>query len=763
MDGSVWANGRELSPAVLARIAREVETRPELSRTQLAREVCAWLEWTGHDGEPKVTSCRIALGNLERRGLIDLPEAKGVFPRASPSVPGAPAASPVTCSLAELGALSVVAVTRAQRDLHAPWTDLMAHHYLGTGPLVGRQVRYLVGSTRGWVGALAFSAAAWAVAARDQWIGWSPEAREANLQDVVANSRFLIPPWVKVPHLASKVLALCARQLPEDWLRMYGYAPVLLETYVDRDRFAGTCYRAASWQPIGQTSGRGRTAAGSARPQSIKDIYALPLTAHWRASLCRDPHPRPRPSRLPQAPRDWAEEEFGGASLGDARRTARLLQLARSFYARPQASIPQACGDLASSKAAYRWMASEHVDIDSILQPHYEATTRRIAQHAVVLAVQDTTSFNYTGHLALDGVGPIGSREDGPQGLLMHDTMAYTPAGLPLGLIAVKVWARDPSLFGKKHVRKALPIEMKESHKWLESFHAAAAVQAQCPDTLVVSVGDREADLYELFVEAESRDEHPKLLVRAEQDRLVGDGQAHLWSQLEQQVPCATQLVDVHRTKTSKERTASLDVRFASVELQPPKAKKRFKPVTLWAVLAREVDAPADVDTPLEWMLLTTVPVTNADEALERLAWYTRRWGIEVYHKTIKSGCRIEERQLATVPRLENCLAIDLVVAWRIVHLMMLGRDTPELPCTIFFDAHEWKALYAFVARDPHAVPDGPPSIREVTRTVARLGGFLGRKSDGDPGIKTLWLGLQRLDTIAAAWLAFGPERPNPP
>ena len=380
-----------------------------------------------------------------------------------------------------------------------------------------------------------------------------------------------------------------------------------------------------------------------------------------------------------------------------------------------------------------------------------------------MLAVQDTTSFTYTSHLALDGVGPIGSRADGPQGLLLHDTMAYTPQGVPLGLVNVQVWARDPDLFGKKHVRDALPIELKESHKWLKSFHAAAAVQAQCPDTLVVSVGDREADLYELFVEAQRHDASPQLLVRAEQDRLVGDGHGHLWAHVEQQVPCATQLVEVDRTRTSKDRTARLEVRFAAVELQPPKRKRRFTPVTLWAVLACEVDAPADVDTPLEWMLLTTVPVTNADEALERLAWYTRRWGIEVYHKTIKSGCRIEERQLATVPRLENCLAIDLVVAWRIVHLMMLGRDTPELPCTIFFEAHEWKALYAFVARDPHAVPDGPPSIREVTRTVAKLGGFLGRTRDGDPGIKTLWLGLQRLDTIAAAWLAFGPERPNPP
>ena len=162
-------------------------------------------------------------------------------------------------------------------------------------------------------------------------------------------------------------------------------------------------------------------------------------------------------------------------------------------------------------------------------------------------------------------------------------------------------------------------------------------------------------------------------------------------------------------------------------------------------------------------MLLTTQPVTTADDALERLAWYTRRWGIEVYHKTLKSGCRIEERQLATVPRLANCLAIDLVVAWRIVHLMMRGRDTPALPCTIYFADHEWNALYAFVARDPAAVPPAPPTLREVTRTVARLGGFLGRPRDGDPGVKTLWLGLQRLDTIAAAWLAFGPDRPQPP
>lgn len=302
---------------------------------------------------------------------------------------------------------------------------------------------------------------------------------------------------------------------------------------------------------------------------------------------------------------------------------------------------------------AYRWMASAHVELDRILAPHYDATTRRIAQHAVVLAVQDTTSFTYTSHLALDGVGPIGSRADGPQGLLLHDTMAYTPEGVPLGLVNVQVWARDPKQFGKKHVRDVLPIERKESHKWLESFRAAAAVQAQCPDTRVVSVGDRETDLYELFVEAQRSAAAPQLLVRAEQDRLVSDGQAHLWAAVEHQAPCATQLVEVNRTKTATARTARLEVRFAAVELQPPRRKKRLPPVSLWAVLAREVEAPAEVAQPLEWMLLTTVPVTTADDAFERLAWYTRRWGIEVYHKTLKSGCRIEERQLAVRGRLK--------------------------------------------------------------------------------------------------------------
>lgn len=761
---TVVVSGREFSANILARIRHEVVQRPDMSRSQLAREVCEWIDWKGHDGSPKEVSCRIALGKLERLGALTLPEAQGQIPRASP-MPAPEPPEPVSLSLDELGELHAVVVTSSQRDLNADWKGLMSHHYLGSGPLIGRQLRYLIGSDKGWVAGFAFSSPAWALAARDEWIGWSLEARQANLGLVVLNSRFCIPPWLRVPDLASKTLALCAQQLPEDWQQAYGYRPVLLETYVEQERFHGTCYRAANWQHVGQTSGRRRDDRTRQHSVPFKDIYLLPLVSGCKAVLKREPsRNRPRPPRL-DTPRDWAEEEFGGATLGDGRRSRRLVDLARSFYSRPQASLPQACNGTAQLKGAYRLLANKNVSLKEILQPHYESTTRRIWGHEVVLAVQDTTTFNYTTHTALEGIGPMGSSENKAIGLLMHDTMAFTVKGMPLGLIDVKVWARDPKDFGTKHERAMLPIEEKESSKWLRSYEATTEVQARCPDTTLVSVGDREADVYELFELAVRQEGTPKLLVRAEHNRRVNEEQPHLWEHLRQQPVCARPILRVDRTKKHKEREASLEVRYAAVELKPPKRPrpgKKLRPVNLWAVLVTEVDPPEGVDA-LEWMLLTTMEVATAEQAFEKVEWYSKRWGIETFHKVVKSGCRIEERQLRTVARLENCLAIDLVIAWRIQHLTMLGRETPELPCTVFFDDNQWKSLYAFIARDPLAVPKDTPTINEVMRKAATLGGFLGRKHDGEPGVKVLWIGLQRLEDIAAAWVAFGHGTPMPP
>ena len=287
-----------------------------------------------------------------------------------------------------------------------------------------------------------------------------------------------------------------------------------------------------------------------------------------------------------------------------------------------------------------------------------------------------------------------------------------------------------------------------------------AEVQRQAPGTQLVSVGDREADIYELFHLALAEAEGPRLLVRAEQDRLRADGQGHLWPSIAGQAVPGAQEIRVPRRGAQAARTAKLEVRFAPVTLQPPQAKRELGPLSLWAVLAQEVDAPAGIK-PLCWMLLTTCPVASFDAAREKLHWYARRWGIEVYHRTLKSGCRIEQRQLGSAQSLEACLAIDLVVAWRIFHLAKLGREIPDLPCTVYFDEDEWKALQVRVTGKPTPSAQ-PPSLREAMRMVAALGGFLGRKGDGEPGTQTLWLGLQRLDDLTVMWKILAPKQPPP-
>jgi hypothetical protein len=391
--------------------------------------------------------------------------------------------------------------------------------------------------------------------------------------------------------------------------------------------------------------------------------------------------------------------------------------------------------------------------MDAVLKAHYAATTTRVAQHPVVLAAQDTTSLNYSTHPASEKLGLIGSQSEGPIGLLVHDTMAFNLEGTPLGLLDVQCWARDPDQLGKKHQRRQLPFEEKESVKWLRSLEAVERAQSQCPQTQIVSVGDREADIYELFVWATEKPGRPQLLVRAEHNRRVQDEHGYLWEHLAAQPVAGLKAVRLPRRANRAARTAQLEVRFGAVELRSPKHRAPMPNVRLWAVWARETGAPAGVE-PVEWRLLTSLRVESLEQACEKLEWYTRRWGIEVFHRTVKSGCKIETRQLGHADRIEACLAIDLVVAWRIFYLTKLGRETPDVPCTVYFEEIEWQALVGFIRKDP-LPPPKPPGLREAMRMVASLGGFLGRKGDGEPGTQTLWLGLQRLDDISVAWKVF--------
>lgn len=744
----------DISEEVVERIRKRVRDDPTLTRTALSREVAQWLDWRDVHGRLKDMGCRAALLKLQRRGVVELPPARPVCFERRASNATTTVTQPIRTTLAELGPIELVLVEGTADSQR--WWQLMEQHPLGGTALCGAQLRYLVRSAAGDLGALSFSAPAWRLAPRERYIGWSDATRRDRLPLVINNSRFLILPTVSVPNLASHVLALVEARLPLDWQARYGVRPVLLETFVDTALYRGTCYRAANWVDIGVTSGRGRQDRTHSARVSAKRIFVRPLCTHWRRQLTGEE--APLVTKLP--PADWAEQEFGAVELPDARLRQRLLTLARDFYARPTANVPQACGSRARTKAAYRFFDHAKIDMKTLLAPHYEATTERLAREPLVLAVQDTTSLNYTAHGATQGLGPIGTTAHGAQGLELHCTLALNPQGTPLGFIDVQCWARDAEDVGKTARRKSTPIEAKESMKWLSSYKAATDVAARLPASRVVSVGDRESDIYELF-ELAARTEHgPGLLVRARHDRKVLAEQKLLWPALQAQPLAATQVLKLPRQGNRAARTATLEIRWQALNLCPPKTRaKDGVPLAVWAVLAQERDAPPGA-TPLEWMLLTTVAVGSAEDALERLHWYSQRWGIEVLHRTLKSGCRIEDRQLGNAQRLEACLAIDLVVAWRIFYLTKLGREVPQAPCTVYFEELQWQSLMIFTDRNP-IPPREPPTLREAIRRVAGLGGFLGRKSDKEPGTEVLWRGLQRLDDITQACTYFLRDAPH--
>ena len=455
----------------------------------------------------------------------------------------------------------------------------------------------------------------------------------------------------------------------------------------------------------------------------------------------------------PTQPAEWVIQEFAQARLPDKRHRQRLYMIATAFAQKPTAPIPQACPNGAEVKAAYRFFQNEAVSPVALRQPHHQATLQRVADHPVVLAVQDTTTLNYSTHPKTQGLGPIGSHSPKTVGLLLHSTLAITPSGRPLGFLHNAVRVRcGRGLAAQRHRRK---LAQKESHKWVESLAACQALAPRCPQTLLVNVADREGDLYELFVQGLSAavERRVHLLVRARHDRKLADQDHTLWQEVSRQPVAATLTVLVGRRGDQPSRVAKLNLRFCAVQLKAPSRKADQPPIQLWAIEARESSAPKG-STPILWRLLTTLPVTCAKEAIEKVAWYAQRWQIEVIHKVLKSGCQVEHRQLETAQRLERALAVDLVVAWRVLALCKAARELPEDPISDWLPAAQWQALCCYVHRQT-TPPKTAPSVRQAVRWIAQLGGFLARKSDGEPGTKTLWRGLQQLDAMTTMWQLF--------
>jgi len=447
---------------------------------------------------------------------------------------------------------------------------------------------------------------------------------------------------------------------------------------------------------------------------------------------------------------DWAIDEFGAADLGDARRTARLVSLARQLAKSPHCSFPQSLPP-AQLKAAYRFFDNDEVDTDGILTAHIGRTLERMRAIPVILAIQDTTEYNLTHLHATQGLGYCSDIRI--RGFLMHSMLALTPEGLPLGVLGMKTWVRPLSEMGKKAIRKKLPIQGKESFKWIEGINHLTTLKAQCPETKIVGVCDREADIYDLFVEP--RAVGVEWLVRAAWNRCVSHSESYLWNAMQSVTPMGTSSLRLPGRGTVPERTAQMEIRCAPIRIRKPSHSKiqGCAEVEVYAVWAIEIAPPTGHD-PVEWMLLTSVETTTMEEALERLSWYARRWTIETWHRVLKSGCQIEARQFGDVERFRRATALFAVIAWRILYATLLGRLDADVSCEVLLQRFEWQALYCRTHGVSTAPPD-PPTLGEATLWIAKLGGYLGRKHDRPPGATVLWRGFLALHEISQMYLIF--------
>jgi hypothetical protein len=452
--------------------------------------------------------------------------------------------------------------------------------------------------------------------------------------------------------------------------------------------------------------------------------------------------------------RQWAQAEFSAAELGDKRRTARLVQMAQQLSERPEMSLPEALGHTGALKAAYRFFDNADIAHESVLAPHVLSSIRRMRDRPVVLAVQDTSYIDYATHPDRDGLGPLSG--EGGHGMIMHGTFAVTPERLPLGVLSLRLWARDPAKPRQRKTRRTRAIKDKESHKWIESVQAVAQLKDRLPGTRLVSVADRESDVFEFFLEAQELG--IDVLARAAYDRNVDGEQEQVFATLASAPVLAQKFLALAATPKRKARTAKLEIRACPLVLHAPRngTARGLAPLALWGVWAYEPEAPQGVE-PLDWKLLTSVPVITAADALERLEWYAARWSIEQWHKVLKDGCRIEMRQLQSAERLKRLITVYAVIAWRIFYATLLARLIPDMSCTAILQQEEWEALYCRIHHTPIPVAT-PPPLRQSVRWIARLGGFLGRSGDGEPGSKTLWRGFQHLIAMTEMYRIMKPH-----
>ena len=626
------------------------------------------------------------------------------------------------------------------------------HHRLGWARPPGGQMRYWIRSERhGVLGGLGFGSATWQLRARDEWIGWSADARAANIGRVLCNHRFLLLPGVRVPALASQILRMATQRVADDWESRYSVRPVAAYTHVGAEH-SGYCYHRAGWTVIGRTSGR-RGGAGTVRATALED--------GWREALR---HVERRPvgalaGAFDGADADWAQREYGRTCHTDGRVRDRIVRMGRSWLKSMGEDLPVIFPEKAEQKAAYRLLSNPRISMEHILEPHCEATADRCRGEAVVLAIQDTTALNYTGLEATEGLAELGGGGKGSKGILAHAGLAVTPEGRPLGLFTMDAAFReDPEA---------------DSRRWLLGLERARELAEACPGTRVISVCDREGDFWDML--AHAGDERIPLLVRASRSakqrvRTPSGGKECLWEHVAARSPVAVTELTIPAAggpRARKERVARLEIRTTEAELLPPHRDRGAEPLLMLAVSATETGT-ADGDDPLCWLLLTTERPADGEVAAVHAAtvldWYRKRWTIETWFRTLKTGTRIKDRRLDHADDLRKCIAFDAITACHVADLTILAQERPETPATEVFPEEDIDLLQTMLEAQGHRnvrrKPAGQaPDIQTVVIDIGCLDGAHPTTRQPLPGAKKVWQGLERLNWAVQVRNALGERK----
>jgi Transposase DDE domain len=449
---------------------------------------------------------------------------------------------------------------------------------------------------------------------------------------------------------------------------------------------------------------------------------------------------------------DWAYNEVFRVPLWDIRCRRTLVAACQTLAENAQLSFSQALGS--RRKAVSRILHHQDTTQQDLLSGHILATRLRCQQEALILIASDTTTFDFSSHKATQGLGPISDKEH-PLGFFVHSALAMTQHGVPLGLLHQSSWARDPNQAGIAKQRRKRAYADKESHKWLEAMRAVEKTLS--PTQKAVLIQDREADIFEFF--SAPRQQGLELLIRATQPRRIDTrgeiGPTTLFAAMAQAGVIATKTVHVAAGPKRVERDAFLTLRAARIWIRPPRhgCDPDGPPLLLSVVRAFEENPPQGVKEPLEWVLLTTLAVVTAGDALRVLDYYTFRWRIERFHFVLKSGCGYERLQLDRLESLEKALSLYSIVAWRLLYLTYLARDAPDTPCEEALSAFEVDVLQLYTRKPVKTVSD-------AVMAVAKLAGFVGVPSAPNPGVKTLWQGFRKLQDMTAGYIL---ARQSPP